>query len=232
MREKLRVATVWAVVSIAGLGMARATTTPILVDCNLRSSHWATVFTNEVSLQWDWGANVHHVQLDISGMNQSFTTNFMSVTSNYLWQVEVPAEPSSEDVYDLTLSFYGDATHITQAYTSQLAVVIGAFGAIDVKPESNTPVWQRVSGNVVIPFDAFWAEAAATTAGSAQLEITSDIQSQTKEFPNVAGYYGWKTEHEGWGYGEISLLMTFPGTSGQLMATLVRRARETVILIR
>jgi hypothetical protein len=113
------------VASIAGIGTARAFTDPILVDSDAKSPHWSTVFTNAVSLQWDWAANVVHAEMGIQGMNSAWTTNFTEVTSNYLWRVSASPVPLSEDVYGLVLTFYGDGEVVVGALTSQVAVVTG-----------------------------------------------------------------------------------------------------------
>ncbi len=232
MRKGMRMAAAWAVASIAGIGTARAFTDPILVDSDAKSPHWSTVFTNAVSLQWDWAANVVHAEMGIQGMNSAWTTNFTEVTSNYLWRVSASPVPLSEDVYGLVLTFYGDGEAVVGALTSQVAVVTGAFGAVEVKSATESETWSKIRGNVVIPYDAAWPEAAATNALSAQLVIDNGGQSRTNAFAEVAGYYGLKIKNNGWGYGEFSVWLSFPGTDGLLTATLFRPLDGTWVGVR
>jgi len=220
-----------AAVTMMGAGLSLALTQPILVDSDARSPHWATVFTNEVPLVWDWDTNAVKASLNIAGMGGTFTTNFVTVTTNYLWQAFATSAPSAEDAYMLTLTFYTNSamTLVVEAQTSRLAVVTGAFGAVAVNPVADSSAWSKVRNNSVIPYDASWPEAAATNAASAQLVIGNAGQFRTNAFSDVAGYTGWKIKNNGWGYGEFNLRLSFPGTSGQLTATLFRPADGTMI---
>jgi hypothetical protein len=48
----------------------------------------------------------------------------------------------------------------------------------------------------------------------AQLVIDNGGQSRTNAFAEVAGYYGLKIKNNGWGYGEFSVWLSFPGQTG------------------
>jgi hypothetical protein len=224
-------AAVLVAATMLGAGISLASTPPILVDSDARSSHWATVFTNEVPLVWDWNTNAVKASLAIEGMEGTFTTNFVTATTSYLWQAFATSQPSEEDAYTLTLTFYTNSamTQVVEAQTSRLAVVTGAFGAVAVNPVATGSAWAKVRNNSVIPYDASWTEAAAANAVFAQLVIGNAGQSRTNAFSDLAGYTGLKIKNNGWGYGEFNLLLSFPGTAGSLTATLFRPADGTMI---
>ena len=204
----------------------------VLVDATHCSRHWTTVFTNEVPLTWNWATNATGAKLDIVGMNSTFTTNLSTDVSNCVWRAFGTGAPSAEDVYRLTLTFYKN-TEVVGALTSQLAVVKGAFGAAAVNAVSNNPAWSRVTGNVVIPYDAAWDPVSATNALSAQLVIAKeDGSARTNAFSDAAGFYGWQIKNNGWGYGLFGLSLGFPGTASAWAAELMRPLDGTAFSLR
>jgi len=210
-----------------------AVSEPVLVDGDLRSVHWATVLTNAVPLAWEWNAAATRAELEIAGIEGTFVTNFTSITSNYLWRAFATDIPASENAYTLTLTFYTNGNGVAEALTSRLAVVAGAFGAAAVNAVSNSPVWAKVRGNVVIPYDAAFAEAA-TNAANAQLVIAKVGGAvQTNALADTVGYVGWKIRNSDWGYGAFDLSLTFPGTAADaLTAELERPMDGTMIRMR
>ena len=232
MRVEKRIGPAFAAAVLLAGTVGASVSDPVLVDGDWRSAHWGTVFTNSVRLSWDWETVCDHAKLEIEGMGGAFTTNFTSVTSNYLWRAFETAVPASEDVYTLTLTFYTNATDVSEAQTSRLAVVTGAFGAAAVNAVPNSPAWSKVKGNVVIPYDADFSEAA-TNAANARLVIAKVGGAvQTNTFADTVGYFGWKVRNSGWGYGTFDLALTFPETEGEWDATLVCVPDGTMILMR
>ena len=217
--------------AMTGAAASAATSEPILVDNDLQSAHWTTAFTNDIPLTWDWNAQAVRAQLTIAGMGGTFTTNFAAFTTGCLWRAFAATVPTAEDVYDLTLTFYNGSDAAVGTLSARLAVVTGAFGKAVVDAVADSRSWPQVKTDAVIPYDASFAGAAGAT--SSQLVIAKrDGAVQTNAFANVAGYYGWKIRNSGWGYGTFDLALTFPGTEGQLSATLTRLMDETVIQIR
>ncbi|MDX9867533.1 MAG: hypothetical protein RBT78_06370 [Kiritimatiellia bacterium] len=233
MKNAHRFAAVLAVV-VAMRGGAESPapfTEPVLVNTDCRSKEWMTVHTHAVPLRWDWNTNATHAALEITGMNGGYTTNFISITSNHLWQAFASSVPSAEDVYDLTLTFFGSGNDIVGAMTSRLAVVFGAFGGTAVDPVEASTTWSKVRENAVIPYDAAWTNATAG-AGSSMLTIAKpDGNVQTCLFADTAGYQGWKLRGGGWGYGTFNLLLTFPGTNVQWAADLTRLMDGTMMKV-
>ena len=214
-----------ASVFLAGTGaFAEQPSGPVLVDNDLRGVYWSTVRTNAVDLQWDWCAGASYATLDIAGMNSSIATNFTAGTSNWVWQAFASDVPAAEDIYVLTLTFYTDSIHgaVVGALTSRLAVVTGAFGETAVNAVSNSPAWQKVKTNAVIPYDASWLASATNASGSQLVIAKAGGTAETNALPNAAGYAGWKLTGGNWGYGTFNLALTFPGAEGGFDAALLR----------
>ncbi len=106
--------------------------------------HWSTVYTNTVPLRWDCIPEATHAKLDIVGMNGTFTTNFAADVSTCLWQAFTPAATSEEDVYDLTLTLYGDGETVIETLTARLAVVAGAVGGATINAVAESAAWSKV----------------------------------------------------------------------------------------
>jgi hypothetical protein len=232
--KKESIAAVLAATALTlGTGMAGVVSAPAEINTSLSGNRsWSTVFTNAVPLAWDWATNAATARLEITGMNSSLVTNFTGTTTNWLWRAFASTAPAAEDVYDLKLTFYTSGSAVAGELTSRLAVVTGAFGkaAIDSQPESKT--WGKLSGNVVIPYDANWTNATADAATGRLVIEKPDGVTQTNELADASGYFGWKVKRSAWGYGIFDLTLTFPGTTtNQWGATLVRLTDGTMIRV-
>ena len=233
MNRASAAAALTAAAVMMGVGTSEAFSEPVLVQTSpCINRHWSTIFTNEVPLQWNWNAAATHAELDIRGMNASFTTNFTGITSNYLWRAFTGSVPEREDAYTLTLRFYNGSDALIGAMTSQLAVVAGAFEKAVVDPGPAESNWTRVRDNVVIPYDSTWAAATADAASSRLVIRKVGGLSQTNALAEAAGYYGWKLKHGDWGYGAFALALNFPGYEGEWDATVNYLPSGTLIGVR
>ena len=192
-------------------GGAVSEPTPVFFSPHLNRC-WETVFTNEVSLEWAWHTKATSAQLGIVGMNSTFATNFTEVTSNYLWRAFSANTPSAEDVYDLTLTFYGSGYAVVGVLTSRMVVVTGAFGEAAVDPGPSEVKWVKVEENVVIPYNAGWAEATHDATSSLLVIAKTGGVMQTNALTDACGYFGWKIRRSDWGYGTFNLALTFSET--------------------
>jgi hypothetical protein len=220
-----------AAVLLLGTGVSGAFTDPILVDTSpVHNRHWETVFTNRVALLWEWNTNASRAELRIDGMNGSFATNFTEAASTCLWQAFTASSPGAEDVYQVRLTFYASGGAVVGAQTSRLAVVEGAFGAAPVDPGPSDRTWSRVRSNVLLPYDAGWAEDA-TNAVAGQLVIAKEGgATQTCALTDAAGYFGWQLVRSGWGYGTFDLALSFPdATTNVWSAALTRPLGGTMV---
>jgi len=233
MKKSSVAAMMTAAAVMMGAGTTGATSAPIQIETSPGfSRHWHTVFTNEVGLMWDWCSGATHAELEINGMNGAFTTNFVEVTSNYLWRVFTTSSPSVEDVYDLRMTFYNGSDAVVGALTSRLAVVTAAFGKSAVIPSTAARGWTTVRDNAVIPYDAGWTAATADAVNSRLVIAKVGGAVQTHALSDAAGYYGWKLKHGGWGYGTFNLALTFPGAEGEWDATVNYLPNGTLIGIK
>ncbi|MDD2598027.1 MAG: hypothetical protein PHO37_02215 [Kiritimatiellae bacterium] len=164
-------------------------------------------------------------------MNSTFATNFTAETSNYLWRVFSGNTPSTEDVYDLTLTFYDSGNQVVESQRAQLAVVKGALGNTKVITASKDTPWPKLSGNVVIPYDAGWSAATAAATESQLVIAKVDGITQTNALVDAAGYFGWKVIGSGLGTGTFNLALSFPGTQGEWSGTAVL-PNGTIIMVR
>ena len=209
-------------------GSARSA--PVRVDADYQGKHWATAFTNVVNLAWEWKTNAAYARLDIAGMSETFTTNFTQVTSNYLWRAFPSTAPSEEDVYDLTLAFYGAGGAVVGAQTSRLSVVKGAFEKIEVDAMPEGSAWPHVKENAVVPYDAGWTKSMSGATTGRLVIARAGGSAQTNALADATGYFGWKIRKSGWGYGTFNLALSFPDTVTNVWdATLVRPLDGTLI---
>ncbi|MFA7174295.1 MAG: hypothetical protein WC340_12970 [Kiritimatiellia bacterium] len=220
-------------VVMMGAKSSFALSDPVLVNTSQsQNRRWTAVFTNEVPLQWHWDTNATSAQLGIVGMNSTFATNFVEVTSNYLWQAFSTSTPSNEDVYDLTLTFHNSESAVVGALTSRLAVVQGTLGQTGVISTSEGTPWPKLNKNAVIPYDAGWKKTTADAVESQLVIAKEGGMTQTNALADAAGYFGWKVKRSDWGYGTFNLALTFPDMEGEWNGTLVRTPEGMIIQVR
>jgi hypothetical protein len=196
-----------------------------------QNMRWMAVKTNEVSLVWDWNTDATSARLQIAGMKTSITTNFTTVTSNYLWQAFFDV-PSEEDVFDLTLTFFDNSEVVVGVLTSKLAVVLDCFtSSIPVDTNPDSAAWSEVRGAVVIPYDSAWSNETMNSENS-QILIDNGGLVQTNTFAYGSGYFGWYPRSGDFGFKEYDLMLTFPpNTDVEWNATLTYMTMGTLILI-
>jgi hypothetical protein len=218
--------------ALAETGMFAAFSECVFVDTFPGNRHWMTVPTNEVPLRWDWEPGAVRARLDISGMNDGLSREFTPDVSDFTWRVFETSVPETEDVYDVTLTFYDGDGAVVGALTSRLAIVAGAFGRTVVNADTGGAAWAKVKGNAVIPYDATWTNATASAVGGWLVIAKRGGAAQTNLLAGAAGYTGWKLEGSDWGYGTFDLSLAFPGTEGEWDATLTRFPDGTMLRMR
>jgi len=219
-----------SIIVLGGERVVGNTTSPVLVDTSPNTTRrWMTIYTHDVPLSWDWQEGASSATLSIIGLNETVTTNFSGVTSNFLWRAFAAERPTREDVYDLTLTFYTNGTLTVGALASRLAVVAGAFGAVTINTGAENKAWGKVTGNVLIPYDAYWTNSTANAVSGQLVIAKSEGATQTNALAGTSGYFGWKFMQSDWGYGTFGLFLTFPGTDGEWNAMLTRLPSGTMI---
>lgn len=207
---------------------------PVIVNCDAMSGRWMTVFTNKVTLSWDWDQGLTTgVELKVQGMRSAFTTNFTQITSNYVWEVFSGDAPEDDDVFDLVLTLYTNDNQVAEIHTARLAVLTGAFGITVVKPELVTAAWSKITDNAVLPYEPSYAEDAVAATYARIVIDKDDGPTQTNTMSDAAGYLGWKLVNNSWGYGDFNLALTFPDTQADAVtAWLTRPLEGTMIRLR
>lgn len=216
---------------LMGKGQTAGASAPISVDANLYSHHWLTIFNNEVPLTWEWPDNANTASLEIRGMNSLFTTNFITGETSFLWQPPMPTA-TSEDIYDISLTFYSRTFEEVGLLESQLATLTGALtpAVIDAVPDSKS--WSRVNGNPVISYDSTWSKTTAATPQNSLVVRKDDSIQQTISLPEHTGYFGWQLAGTGLGYGNFMLSLLFSSDGPQWDAELFRNPAATVLQIK
>ncbi len=230
MRTKIkRILLLTALAAGAGPGWGETVSSPVLVDATGHSRHWQTVCTNEISLQLNWPTGSTQAKIEIEGMAGSLETNVASTVSNVLWQAFASDTPTTEDVYDLTLTFYTNGTMVAEVQSGRVAVVKGAFGATSVDAVADSRSWSKVKMDAVIPYDARWAEAGTNAVASQIVIAKMSGAVQTNAFADTAGYLGWKLRNSGWGYGTFDLTLSFAGMTNAWIAEVMRPMDGTIL---
>ena len=216
---------------IQSLSASIELSSPAVVNA-CESRRWSTLFTNSVDIAWNWPEDATDAELEIAGMNTQSSMSFNTTTSNYLWQVFSGDNPSTEDVYELSLLFKESGGAVISSCTSRLAVVKGAFGATLVNAVTASSAWKQAKGNPVIPYDASWDMNAYTNSINADIEISRrGGMTENTQMSTNAGYFGWKLTNSEWGYGIFDLELTFPGSTYVLQAELERWPQGTILQI-
>lgn len=218
-------------ICLPGIATATAATSAsTLVDATTRYRHWMTVYTNNVPLQWQWPEGASHAALSVTGMNGTTTIPFNEPTEGYVWQAFPTAEPATEDIYDLTLTFYANNQTPLQIQTVRLAVVKGAFGATPVDASEASQTWTRLKGNVVLSYDAAWEPPA--DGAHLQIARLGDTAQDVLPADTQSGYYAWNFSSGHWDYGKFLVTLTFLGTETTWRAELDRYPGGTLLQLR
>ena len=191
--------------------------------------YWEAISTNEVEIGWRWLTNATSAQLTITGMDGSvLATNVVPSVSNILWRAFATPQPSTENVYELSLVFHGANDVIVGAQTSHVAVVKGAFGTVSVDPDSASKTWGFVKENVVIPYDGRWTNL--TTGASTTQLVIENVAAGTKTYSldGGDGYWGWRIS----GAGAYNLSLNFAALPAVWTAQLFRFNPGTIVIVR
>ena len=214
---------------VLSAGREGAVSEPLQVESSPCSDNrrWATAFTNEIPLRWDWAASATCAKLKIIGMNASFVTNFTRETAAYVWKAFGSGVPASEDVYDLRLTFYTADDAVAGTLTSRLAVVAGAFGRTVVNTNPLSKGWGLAQENKIIPYDAYWSEETARETKGPVLVTTTKGTTRTRRLSETSGYYGYKFTCANQELDTVGLALVFEEAAKEWRATASWRKEET-----
>ena len=189
--------------AIAGVSVAGTSAPVRIVPKAVSTAHWASIRSSVVSIPVMIPEGCDSVTLAITNLagevvvSQSFDSD-----ATYEWTVFTGAVPAEEDFYTLTLTGMYSGT-VLSVQTAMLALVKGAFGAVEARTDMADPAWQWAGDNLVLPYSCKWGDAE--TAG---LEISKTGEDIVAAELAGTGWYGKRLKGTAWKSGDISLALT------------------------
>ena len=119
------------------------------------SSFWNTATNNTMTVPIDYPAGATKATLQVGGLGYScFYSNITG--PEYTFDLPAATSPETENVYDLTLSFYNESGDpVAEPRTAKLGLVQGlspdAEGTTRCLAPSGSRVWNKVKGQAVLP---------------------------------------------------------------------------------
>ena len=144
-----------AMVSVA-VPAAEITSEPTFVFLKPEtSSFWNTATNNTMTVPIDYPAGATRATLQVSGIGHS--SSYANITGpEYTFDLPAATSPETENVYDLTLSFYNESGDpVADPRTAKLGLVQGlapdAEGTTRCLAPAESKVWSKVKGRAVLP---------------------------------------------------------------------------------
>ena len=119
------------------------------------SSFWNTATNNTMTVPIDYPAGATKATLQVSGIG--YSSSYANITeSEYTFELPAATSPETENVYDLTLSFYnGSGEPVAEPRTAKLGLVQGlspdSEGTTRCLAPAGSKVWNKVKGQAVLP---------------------------------------------------------------------------------
>lgn len=119
------------------------------------SSFWNTATNNTMTVPIDYPAGATKATLQVGGLGYScFYSNITG--PEYTFDLPAATSPETENVYDLTLSFYNESGDpVAEPRTAKLGLVQGlspdAEGTTRCLAPAGSKVWNKVKGQAVLP---------------------------------------------------------------------------------
>ncbi len=144
-----------AMVSVA-VPAAEITSEPTFVFLKPEtSSFWNTATNNTMTVPIDYPTGATRATLQVSGIGHS--SSYANITGpEYTFDLPAATSPETENVYDLTLSFYNESGDpVADPRTAKLGLVQGlapdAEGTTRCLAPTGSKVWNKVNGKAVLP---------------------------------------------------------------------------------
>lgn len=208
--------------TIAGVSVADTSAPVRIVPKAVSTAHWASIRSSVVSIPVVIPEGCDSATLAITNLagevvvSQSFDSD-----ATYAWTVFTGAAPKEDDFFTLTLTGTYSGT-LLSVQTATLALVKGAFGAVEAWTDPSVPAWRWAGDNLVLPYSCKWGAAETT-----ELEISKvGVDMVAAELAGV-GWYGKRLRGTAWKSGDVSLALTCG--EDEWMAT-VRRLAGGMIL--
>ena len=208
---------------IAGVSVADTSVPVRIVPKAVSTAHWASIRSSVVSIPVVIPEGCNSATLAITNLagevvvSQSFDSD-----ATYEWTVFPGAAPAEEeDFFKVTLTGMYSGT-VLSVQTAMLALVKGAFGAVEARTDMADPAWLWAGDNLVLPYSCKWGDAE-----TADLEISKTVEDLVAAELSGTGWYGSRLKGTAWKSGDISLALACG--EDEWMAT-VRRLAGGMIL--
>lgn len=119
------------------------------------SSFWNTATNSTMTVPIDYPAGATKATLRVNGIG--YSSSYANITGpEYTFDLPAAISPETENVYDLTLSFYNEIDDpIAEPRTAKLGLVQGlspdAEGTTRCLAPTGSKVWKKVKGQAVLP---------------------------------------------------------------------------------
>ena len=119
------------------------------------SSFWNTATNNTMTVPIDYPVGATKATLDVTGLG--YSEEYPNLTGDsFTFALPAATSPETENVYDLTLSFYNESGDpVAEPRTAKLGLVQGlspdAEGTTRCLAPAGSKVWNKVKGRAVLP---------------------------------------------------------------------------------
>ena len=119
------------------------------------SSFWNTATNNTMTVPIDYPAGAASAELSVRGVGYQCVYKDIT-TAEYAFDLPAAVSPETENVYDLTLSFFNAiGESVAEPRTARLGLIQGlspdAEGTTRCLAPAGSKVWNRVKGQAVLP---------------------------------------------------------------------------------
>ena len=211
--------------ALAGV-VSAGTSSPVrIVPKSVSTAHWASIRSSVVSIPVVIPEGCDAATLAITNLaGEVVVSQSFNADATYAWTVFTGAAPKDDDLFTVTLTgTYGGT--VLSVQTATLALVKGAFGAVEARTDPSDAKWRWTGDNLVLPYSCKW-DAAETAA----LEIAKSGEDTVVAELAGTGWYGKRLKGTAFGSGDFSL--TLGCGEDEWTATVERLGSGTMLLFR
>lgn len=191
------------------------------------TAHWGSIRSATVGIPVVLPQGCDSATLKITNLaGRTVVDETFDADATYSWDVFSGAEPQTEDFFTLTLVGMSGGT-VLSSETGTLALVKGAFGAVEARLDPSSSAWGKAGDNLVLPYSCKWCGAEAATAA---LEISKVGQTAVSAELRGTGWFGKRLRTPGWDSGSTDLSLAV--ADSEWTATVERMLASTVLYVR
>ncbi|MBR4613616.1 MAG: hypothetical protein IKO40_12980, partial [Kiritimatiellae bacterium] len=116
------------------------------------TAHWGSVRSATAAIPVVLPPGCDSATLKIVNLaGRTIVEETFNADTTYSWTVFSGVAPSAEDFFTLTLTGKSGAT-VLSTETATLALVKGAFGAVEARLDPSSSAWGKAADNLVLPY--------------------------------------------------------------------------------